>query len=270
MHSQPTSREKSLLRPVSIVGIRQPTGTVSTSLYAATSYDPDGSMPPRTRDPPDPPQGDEHIMSIPLLTFFTLSAPTWVFPTFPHAASVSLRCVAAVPSPFFLGSSPHVSHSSVWRVDAVIRAVHAQRRMTAIQATTVARGRARASRVMSPRAGQTLRLGAYSRLRNTTLLARKAGRWLSTTTSEALPTGSSSITAKALRHFTTRASLLGRAIFPLARTPDKRSFGFCRRGNTPPLAGATRSCASMTTQRHPPVTPLHDYRQAISVFGASV
>ena len=59
-------------------------------------------------------------MSIPLLTFFTPLAPTWVFPTFPNAVSVSLRCVAAVPSPFFLGSSPHVSHSSVWRVASAV------------------------------------------------------------------------------------------------------------------------------------------------------
>jgi hypothetical protein len=120
MHSHPIGRGKSLLRPVSIVGIRTPTGTVSASLYAATGYDQPGSMSPRTRDPPGPPQGDEHIMSIPLLTFFTLSAPTWVFPTFPHAASVSLRCVAAVPSAFFLGSSPHVSHLSVWRVASAV------------------------------------------------------------------------------------------------------------------------------------------------------
>jgi hypothetical protein len=59
-------------------------------------------------------------MSIPLLTFFTLPTPMWVFPTFPHAASRSLRCVAAVPSPFFLGSSPHVSHSSVWRAASAV------------------------------------------------------------------------------------------------------------------------------------------------------
>jgi hypothetical protein len=59
-------------------------------------------------------------MSIPLLTFFTPLAPMWVFPTFPHAASRSLRRVAAVLSPFFLGSSPHVSHSSVCLADAAM------------------------------------------------------------------------------------------------------------------------------------------------------
>jgi hypothetical protein len=83
MHAQPTSREKSLLRPVSIRESRQPTGTVSTSLYAALSYDPAGSMPPRTRRPPRPPPGRRAYHVNPPPDFFHPTHPHVGFPHFP-------------------------------------------------------------------------------------------------------------------------------------------------------------------------------------------
>lgn len=69
--------------------------------------------------PPAPPRRRAfHVNSPP--DFFHPSIPHMVFPRFSSLPPHQPRCVAAVPSPFFLGSGPHVSQSPVWRVASAV------------------------------------------------------------------------------------------------------------------------------------------------------
>jgi hypothetical protein len=50
--------------------------------------------------PRQPPRRVERIMSIPLLTFFTPSSPTWFFALSPRVAALSPEPIARILSPF--------------------------------------------------------------------------------------------------------------------------------------------------------------------------
>ena len=93
----------------------------------ATAHNTTPRAPPRRRA--------FHVNSPP--DFFHHPIPHMVFAHFPTLPPHQPRCVAAVPSPFFLGSGPHVSQSSVWRVASAAVAAWTVPRATRASAAVV-------------------------------------------------------------------------------------------------------------------------------------